>query len=185
MDLNDIKLKEIEPFFDSLGEEIELLQMTAKEVLVADFVTGVRYEEELAGIAGYRLWCGFVPNSFDVVASRFQGKGFGNQLEKQRLAYAKIHYSYIISIISDPENHQSSLYLGLKYGMKKFREKRDTVYLCISFNTRGRIICWLLPFAYPLIPYLYEVVTGRVFRAAWRKFFHRSNKQGGGSTLPG
>jgi GNAT superfamily N-acetyltransferase len=149
MELENISYEQIQPFFDSLGkEEKELLGIPLNYVLSADYICGVKVGDELAGIGGYIKSYRFVPSSFDVVASKFQGKGIGNELHKRRLEFARKHYSYAVSSVGNPETHQASLHLYYKHGSKCFYKKGNTIWLCISFNQKGKIICKVLPFIY-------------------------------------
>jgi GNAT superfamily N-acetyltransferase len=149
LELENITCEEIEPFFNSLGkEEKELLGIPLDYVLSADFICGVRLNNVLAGITGYIKSYRLIPSSFDVVASQFQGKGLGNELHQKRLEFARKHYSFAVSSIGKPEEHQASLHLYHKYGLKDFYRRADSIWLCISFNQRGKVICKLLPLIY-------------------------------------
>ena len=75
MELEDIKLEEIKPFFDSLTLEREYFPASADRVLnTAVFIKGVRVDNKLAGIGGLTKSYGYFLSSFHVVRLQFQGR---------------------------------------------------------------------------------------------------------------
>ena len=158
MKLENIAYEEIEPFFNSLGKkERELFGIPLTYILCADYVCGVRVGGDLVGIGGYLKSYGFIPSSFDVIASLFQGNGLGNELHKRRLEFARKHYSYAVTILGDPETHQASMHLCYKHGLKDFYRKG---HFSIAFNLKGKIICKTIPFIYSALYWVYHLPFG-------------------------
>ena len=174
--LDDIEISEIVRFYSKLDSEtLGLLEMDLDTIMSAIFITCVRNETgEVVGIAGYTRAYGIIPNSFDVVASGEQGKGYGNKLHQQRREYISKHYSLEIGAINNPEKHQASVALEYKHGMTKFREFHGKAYFCKAYSLFGRLLCSTLPFIYPIMPYLYGLATGRIWRDAYR--WYRYNR---------
>lgn len=184
MELQDIKLEEIAPFFDSLGHEKELVMMNAAAAMTSRFIAGARAGDDLAGITGIRISYGFLPALFIVVKSKYQGMNLGNQLMEKNLDFARRHYSYLTLSTEKNDEYNAALHLYQKHGFKHLYRRGNRYWMYISFNGKGEMICRLLPLVFPVLPYLYAMLTGQIFVAAYRRLRRRSVKQHEASTSP-
>ncbi len=173
MDLQDIELREIRPFFDSLGREKELVMMTADSAMKSKFAAGVRVNGELAGIVGIRMTYGFIPELFIVVKGEYQGMHLGNELMGKELHFAQRDYSYLTLSTHQTEEYTAAMRLYQKVGFKVFRCKGNHLWMYIPFNKKGKIIGRFLPFIYPVLPYLSYLRSGDIFRLGYRRLFRR------------
>lgn len=173
MDLQDVELREIHPFFASLEREKELVMMTADSAIKSKFVAGVRANGELAGIVGIRMTYGFIPELFIVVKEEYQGMHLSNELMEKELHFAQENYNFLTLSTYLKKEYEAALYLYEKYGFKYLRKRRDHYWMYIPFNGKGKIIGRLLPFIYPLLPYLSSLFSGRILVRVYRRLFRR------------
>lgn len=177
MELQDIELQEIRPFFASLGREKELAMMTAESAMKSKFIAGVRVNGELAGIVGIRTIYGFIPDLFIVIKEKYQAKHLGNELMAKNLNFAQRNYSYLTLSTYQTEEYAAARHLYRKFGFRHLRQQGTHCWMYLPFNWRGEILCKLLPFIFPILPYLHALLTGHIFIAAYRRLFWRRVKQ--------
>jgi GNAT superfamily N-acetyltransferase len=159
MELQDVKRREISPFFDSLGREKELVMMTAESVMASDFVAGIRSNRELAGLTGIRMQFRLIPSLFIVVKDKYQGMGLGNKLLEKNIAYARSKYNFLtLDTWAKPE-YGAALHLYKKHGFKLSHKKALHQWFCISFNKKGDIFRRFLPLMYTILPVVSHVYS--------------------------
>ena len=154
MNLQDAESWEIIPFFDSLGNEKELVMMTAEAALAGDFIAGVRVDKKLAGITGIRRLWKFVPNLYIVVNAKYQGMHLGNTLMGENLSFARRNYHFLTLSTYKREEYKPALSLYDKYGFKYLCWHRDHYWMYIAFDKKGALVCKALPFLIPVFHYL-------------------------------
>jgi hypothetical protein len=167
--IDGIEIPEIIDFYRKLDGEVKLLEMDLTSILKADYLTCVRNPDNMVvGLAGYTRAFGLVPNNFHVVIESEQGKGYGKQLFEKRRVYARDHYLLEIGTVNDPDNHRASIALENKFGMIKYKEKDNRIYFYKAYKPLGRVICKLLPIIMPVMPYLYSMLTFRIYGDIYR-----------------
>ncbi len=170
IELEDIAFSEIEPFYNSLGDdEIRGLGIALENLLAADYVCGVKAGGHLSGIGGYLKSYRFIPSSFDVVASAHQGEGLGHQLYQKRLAFARKRYSYIVTSIGNLQTHPAAVRLCYEHGLKILY--RGTFYM--AFNRKGMLICRLLQIIYAAYFFVYDLPLGHSLLKSTHKLSSR------------
>src|SRR4030042_3034953 len=148
MELQDVELREISPFFNSLGREKDLVMMTVDSVMACNFVAGVRSNNELAGLTGIRLQYGFIPSLFIVVKEKHQGTGVGDKLLKKNISYARKKYNFLTLATWEKREYKAALHLYRRHGFKLFYKRGPHLRMCIFFNRKGEIARKLLPLIY-------------------------------------
>lgn len=145
----NVELKEIEPFINSLGADKWLWGEPPKPILGAEFIIGIKTtDEELAGIGGVTKTYGIVPTLFIVVGPQFRGSGLGTEIMANILDFARQSCTFLILSVLEDEDHISARHLYRKNGFNPFYSEGNRCLMCISFNRRGEIICKLLPLVY-------------------------------------
>jgi len=185
VELQNIKVEEIESFFHSLTDEKELMRLPLKGVLSSEFVTGVRVNDKLAGIAGIVKTQPLIPSCFFVVKSEYQGKGYGGKLGSDVLKYAKSNYSYLTLYTMETGEYEPARRLYNKLGFKTFYpffrkrlyQKLHQCWMYIYFNRKGKVICRLLPLVYPLSLYLSFQFLMRTPRQVYARLFKHDTKK--------
>lgn len=182
MKLQNVNIKEIEHFFHSLADEKNLMRLPLTGILSAEFITGVRVDDKLAGIAGVVKTQPNVPSCFFVVKSEYQGKGFGYKLGRDVLEYTKMNYNYLTLYTMETEEYNPARRLYDKLGFKTFYpfyrkrlyQKLSQRWMCVHFNWRGKVICDFLPIIYPLSSYMSLKYIVHTPRRIYRMLFkHR------------
>jgi len=171
LELQDIALEEITPFFDSLGREKELAMINAESVMSSSFITGTKAGGDLTGITGIRITYKFIPDLFIVVKEKYQGMKFGDELMEKNLRFAEENYDFLTLSTYRKEEYQAPLHLYNKHGFKDLYRKGNHVWMYIPFNRKGRIICRLLPFILPVLPYLSSLFSGQIFLQVFNRLF--------------
>lgn len=155
--LNNLEIQGIKDFLDSLGEEKKLAMFDFARVQQAEFFAFEREGKEIAGIIGiwkaYRIF----PSLFMVVKERYQGKGIGNRLIKKEIKFASKTYNFLTLSTFDNGKYDAAIHLYRKFGFQLFLRKKTKIWMCISFNSRGKIICNLLPTIYPVIKFFFDI----------------------------
>lgn len=177
MELQDVTLEEIAPFFDSLEREKELVMMNVESVMASSFVAGARAGDDLAGITGIRISYGFLPALFIVVKSKYQGMNLGNQLMEKNLDFARRHYSYLTLSTEKNDEYNAALHLYQKHGFKHLYHRGNRYWMYIFFNGKGEMICRLLPFVLPVLPYLSSLFSGQILVQVYKRLFRRKIKR--------
>jgi len=185
MELRNIKIDEIEPFFDSLTREKELMRLPLKGILSSDFITGVRVNDKLAGIAGIVKTQPLIPSCFFLVKDEYQGKGFGSKLGRDVLEYAKGNYNYLTLYTMETKEYEPARHLYNKLGFRTFYpfyrkriyQKLNQCWMCLYFNGKGKVICTFLPIIYPLSPYMSLLLSMRTPRQVYKRLFKRDKKK--------
>lgn len=161
MELEDIDLEEIEPFFNSLSEEYKYFRFTGKQLLnISAFVKGVRIDNELAGIGGLTKSRGYFLFSFHVVKSEFQRRGLHIKITTSLAEFArrKKHCLFLAQI---DKGNIASLMAGKKEGYKVFYDDGDKDWLYFPLNKLGEIIG---KYCLPLLLKIYLSITGSLLR---------------------
>ncbi len=157
MVLNNLEIRELKGFFDSLEDEKKLAMFDFALVQRAEFVAFEREGKEIAGIIGiwkaYRIF----PTLFIIVKERYQGKGIGNKLMKKEIEFASKTYSFLILSTFDNGKYDAAIHLYRKFGFRLFLKKNTKIWMCISLNSTGKIICELLPTIYPVIKFFFDI----------------------------
>lgn len=178
MELQNIELWEIAPFFDSLGREKELVMMNSDSVMASSFIAGIRVDNELAGVTGIRIIYKFIPDLFIVVKEKYQGLHLSNNLMEKNLNFARENYDFLTLSTYLRKDYEAALHLYEKYGFKYLRRQGEHYWMHISFNRKGEIACKLLPLLIsPVLPFLSHLFSGRIFRAGYKKLFQRRTKK--------
>jgi GNAT superfamily N-acetyltransferase len=155
--LDNLEIQGIKDFLDSLGEEKKLAMFDFALVQRAEFVAFEREGKDIAGIIGiwkaYRIF----PTLFIIVKERYQGKGIGNRLIKKEIEFASKTYNFLTLSTFDNGKYDVAIYLYRKFGFQLFLKKKAKIWMCISFNSRGKIICKLLPTIYPVIKFFFDI----------------------------
>ena len=150
-----IKLKsltygEIQPFFNSLSDERELLESFDVGMLsVAKFVTVARTDKEFAGIGGIMEWPNVIlrrfiaiPILFISVKPCFQRRGVGNAILQEIITYTKESYSCLTLSTDKLVKDSPAVKLFLKNGFKIYSSRIGSqYYMCLPFCKRGKIVC--------------------------------------------
>jgi len=185
MELQNIKIEEIEPFFNSLTHEKELMRLPLKGILSSEFITGVRVNDKLAGIAGIVKTQPLIPSCYFVVKSEYQGKGVGSKLGRDVLEYAKGNYSYLTLYTMETKKYEPARHLYNKLGFRTFYpfyrkriyQKLNQCWMCLYFNRKGEVICKFLPLIYPLSPYMSLQFSMQTLRRVYKRLFkHEENR---------
>ena len=153
MELHNIELSEIAPFFDSIGQDKELVMMDAKSAMASRFVTGIRSNNELVGLAGIRMRYGLIPSLFIVVKVEYRRTGLGSKLLEKCLPFAQENYGYLTLATRDTKEYEPALRLYKKYGFQIFRKSGHHIRMCVFFNKKGKIASKFLPYVYFLLAF--------------------------------
>lgn len=143
MKLENIATEEIKPFFDSLTVEEKFFEQPLDIVLNAEFVTGVRSNNRLAGIGGITISYRIFPLCFYIVKSEFQGKGLGYEISQKIINFAIDRYSFLLLVVNKVNTPALKLYH--KSGFRIIHEHDDSYWMILSLNKRGEIISKFLP----------------------------------------
>ena len=143
MKLENIALEEIRPFVDSLTVEEKYFEQPLDILLNAEFVTGVRLADNLAGIGGITISYRIFPLCFYIVRSEFQGKGIGYEISRKIIRFAKTRYSFLLLVTH--KANISALKLYHKSGFRIVYKRGDSYWMFLPLNKRGGIIGKLLP----------------------------------------
>lgn len=181
MELQDIELDEISPFFESLGRETELVMMNADAVKTSCFIAGIRKNQGLVGITGIRKNYGFIPDLFIVVKHQYQGYHFGEKLMEINLRFATTNYSFLILSTYMRQEYEAAIHLYKKHGFKDLFCQGDHCWMYISFNIKGKLICRILPYILPILPFLSYLVTGKLFKIVYGKILKKKKKKTDGN----
>ena len=146
--LEQKNIEELKDFFSSLNEEKKLAQFDIDLVLKSEFVAIERVDNKIAGVVGLWRTSKLFPALFLVVKESYQGKDIGNKLMRREMEYASVHYNFIILKTFDNGKYAAAIHLYKKYGFSVFLKKRTRIWMCASFNIRGKLICWFLPFIF-------------------------------------
>ena len=149
MELEDIKLEEIKPFFDSLAEETEHFEVSGDRILnSAAFIKGVRVDNELAGMGGLTKSYGYFLSSFNVVRSEFQRRGLSNEILKGIVKFArKKRRSFFLTQVE--YGNFPSLIMVQKQGYRISYDDGKDYWMFFPLNKVGEIIGqYFLPFIF-------------------------------------
>lgn len=148
MELYDVELSEIVPFFDSIGRDKDLVMIDAESVMTCKFVAGIRINNELAGLTGIRMRYRFIPNLFIVVKAKYQGMGLGSKLLEKDMSFAHKKYSFLTLATRDTKEYEAALHLYKKHGFKIFHKDGHHIRMYIHFNKKGEIASRLAALVY-------------------------------------
>ena len=146
MKLENVTLEEVRSFLNSLTVEEKYFPCLRDAVMSAEFITGVRINNELAGIGGITLSCRFFPLPFWVVKSEFQKKGIGYQLSENIIDFARNRYSFLLLHVMKENIPAVKLYQ--KTGFRTCYEAGDRYRMYLPLNRKGSIMCRFLPLIY-------------------------------------
>jgi GNAT superfamily N-acetyltransferase len=159
MELQDVKIDEISPFFNSLGREREMVMMTAEAVMACNFVAGARSQGELAGLTGIRTQYGFIPSLFIVVKKKYQGLGLGNKLLEKNISYARKKYNFLSLDTWQQPEYDAAQHIYIKHGFRPVYKKGNHLWMCIPFNKRGNMVRNFLPLIYTVLPVIFALYS--------------------------
>lgn len=157
MKLQNVALEEIKPFIDSLTVW-KYFKQPLDIVLNAEFITGVRIDNSLAGIGGITISYRIFPLCFYIVKSEFQRKGVGYEIAQEIINFARNKYSFLMLTVSKENTPAVNLYH--KSGFRIIYRLDDIYWMFFPLNKRGEIIGRFLP----LIIRLYLSPLGNVPR---------------------
>ncbi|MFO8009303.1 MAG: hypothetical protein R6U89_00670 [Dehalococcoidia bacterium] len=147
--LENVDLEEIDPFYRSLTWEKEFVSHPLHPPGRIQYVTGVRMDGHLVGISGVKRYYGIFDFGFTVVKSEFQKMGFNTELHSNLREHVKRNGHGFLMASTYLDNDSLVLKTNLKRGYKVVNLGTDGRYLLIlPLNLRGRIVRWLLFFAF-------------------------------------
>jgi GNAT superfamily N-acetyltransferase len=161
MELEDITIEEIKPFFNSLTVETETFTPEADLILsVAVFTKGVRIDGKLAGIGGLGKSFGYFLTAFMIVKSEHQGKGVGSTIYKTIINYArkKGHY-FIFSQVA--HGNTSAYIMNTKAGQRILYDDGTLYWMACPLNKVGE---FLVRYILPIIFMAYLSPPGKPLR---------------------
>lgn len=186
MELQDVDIREIEPFFRSLGAEKDLVQMSVERVLNADFLAGARVDNNLAGTGGIMKRFLSTPELFIVVKSQYQKRGLGNEIMQKLISFAKKKYHFLTLTTHRSKEYAPAMSLYRKNNFKCFNYPGDRYFMCLPFTLKGKILCRLLSFIYvihfsplgKILCYLYSLYKKRfIYKALQNNKKDERNEQ--------
>lgn len=165
MELQDVDIQEIAPFFRSLGAEKDLVQMSVEGVLNAEFLAGARVDNNLAGICGIMKRFLSTPELFIVVKFQYQKRGLGNEIMQKLISFAKRKYCFLTLTTHRSKEYAPAVSLYRKNNFKCFNCSSNRYFMCLPFTLKGKILCPLLSLIYvinfsplgKILRYLYTV----------------------------
>jgi GNAT superfamily N-acetyltransferase len=143
--LEQKSIEELKEFFSSLDEEKKLAKFDIDLVLKSEFIAIERVGNKVAGVIGLWRTSKFFPALFLVVKKCYQGKNIGNKLVRKEIEFARVHYDFIILNTFDSGKYNAAIHLYKKYGFRVFLKRKSRIWMCVAFNSRGKIICRFLP----------------------------------------
>lgn len=148
----DVDVAEVHAFYDSLTDEVELFdQSPLKPPGKLEFITGLRVDGKLVGVAGLKRYYHFFRFTFRVVRTHFQGRGLGKQLANILIAHAREkRYSFLL--ISVRRENTPSLASWQRVGAKMMCEAGGRYRLGYHLDWKGRVICMAVM---PVLLHLY------------------------------
>lgn len=170
MELQDVAIQEIEPFFRSLGAEKDLVQMSVEGVLNADFLAGARVDNNLAGIGGIMKRFLSTPELFIVVKFHYQKGGLGNEIMQKLISFAKRRYSFLTLTTLKSKEYAPAVSLYRKNNFKCVNYTSNRYFMYLPFTLKGKILCQLLALIYisdqffafrKILHYLYSLYRRR------------------------
>jgi len=163
MRLQNVALEEIKPFIDSLTVW-KYFKQPLDIVLNAEFITGVRIDNRLAGIGGITISYRIFPLCFYIVKSEFQRKGVGYEIAQEIISFARNKHSFLALTVS--KENTAALKLYHKTGFRIAYKQGNSYWMFFPLNKRGEIIGRFLP----LIIRVYLSPLGKVPRFIRRLF---------------
>jgi GNAT superfamily N-acetyltransferase len=171
MEFQDVDIQEIEPFFRSLGAERDLVQMSVEGVLNAEFVAGARVDNNLAGIGGIMKRFLSTPELFIVVKFQYQKRGLGNEIMQKLISFVKRRYSFLTLTTHRAKEYAPAVSLYRKNNFKVFKCPDNRYFMCLPFNLKGKILCWILSHIYvisfsplgKILQYVYNLYRYRFY----------------------
>lgn len=148
MELQDVDIQEIEPFFRSLGAEKDLVQMSVEDVLNVEFLAGARVDNNLAGIGGIMRRFLSTPELFIVVKFQYQKRGLGNEIMQKLISFAKRRYCFLTLTTHRSKEYAPAVSLYRQNNFKCFNYPGDRYFMCLPFTLKGKILCRLLSLIY-------------------------------------
>jgi GNAT superfamily N-acetyltransferase len=174
MELQDVELREIPSFFNSLGREKDLVRMNLESVMACNFIAGIRNKGELAGLTGIRIQFGFIPNLFIVVKEKYHGMGLANKLLEKNISHARKKYNFLTLTTWERKEYEAALHLYKKHGFKLFYRKGARLRMCISFNRKGDIARKFLPLIYLVLSAFWDLRSAlKIASPKLARFFHQ------------
>lgn len=161
IELEDIKLEEVKPFFDSLtAEETEYFGVSVEQILnTSAYIKGMRVDNKLAGIGGLRKSRGSLLFSFYMVKSEFQRRGIGNKFTEAFVQFAREkRRSFFLATVA--KGNTAMIVMTQRQGYKIVYEADDTYWMFLPVTKRGQIIARFVP---PLLRILFSPI-GKPFR---------------------
>ena len=141
MELEDIKLEEIKPFFDSLTvEEAEYFTASARQIInSAVFIKGARVDDKLAGIGGLTKSYGFFLTSFHVIKSGYQRRGLDDEITRSIVKFArKRRCSFFLAQVR--RENIASIFMTQRQGYRISYDDGDMYWMFLPLDKVGEII---------------------------------------------
>lgn len=167
--LNKKTIQELKKFFDSLVEEKKLAKFDIDLVLRSEFIAIERVGKEIAGVVGVWKIFYIFPTLFIVVKKDYQGKNVGNKLMQKEIEFARYAYNFIILKTFENGKYDAAIHLYKKYGFRVFLKRKSKIWMCNSFNSKGKIICKLLPLFFSLMLYVNPLRPTRIISRILKK----------------
>ena len=142
-ELENLTTEEIERFLGSLTVELEYFERPGDWALNAEFLTGVRRNDELVGIGGVRKRFWFLPACFFVVKSRAQSQGFGTQLIQNTLNYAR-RKGYPLLYLNTSKKNTPAIELYRKNEFRTVSSVGHGFGMYYPLNRNRQVMRWLL-----------------------------------------
>jgi ribosomal protein S18 acetylase RimI-like enzyme len=153
------KLHEVKGFLDSLGEEKQLANFDFELVQKAEFIAIERIGKKIAGIIGIWKTYRFFPTLFIVVKKEYQDKRVGDRLMKKEIEYARKAHSFLTLSTFDNGNYDAAIHLYKKWDFELFSRSGSKIWMCTSFNSKGKVICISLPFIFFAIRFFFRIIS--------------------------
>ena len=72
----------------------------------------------------------------------------------KEIKYANDTYNFLTLSTYDTDTYSAALHLYKKYGFQLCLRNKTKVWLCIAFNLKGKLICYILPVIFLINYYL-------------------------------
>lgn len=175
IELEEIELEEIEPFFSSLSTELKCFGVSVAEILKKSvYIRGVRVNGELAAVGSLRKFAWRLLLSTYMVKSEFQRRGIGNDLTRSFVRFS-IRGRIPIILATVRKANAPMLTMTQRHGYRICNDLGDNYCMYLPLDWRGKLLGKFLP-----------MLVGVYYSRLWKSLslllrrFHRSTVNGGG-----
>ena len=152
----NVNLDEITEVYESLDLEKKYVDNPIHSRGRLEFVAGVRVNGNIAGVGGLNKRLGIFPFSFYIVKPEFRRRGISRELTRMIVDYTKQRRgNYFLS--SFRIENTISMAMEIKYGYRIVYKSANYYKSCYPVNTRGNVICRILPLLYKIYFFLNRV----------------------------